>query len=184
MFTQLRNDITTRGKRLHEGVARTRVQLRQGRDEYHLAKAERPRCAARLTDLVARYNGVTLYRDRIERGREVHSLAGVRTSVSESTTDAANPSDGGAVRDVFLTISGPGWQWTIKTVAVLSSRKVRGFAALIDAHATRVPAPCSSSVTATATGQFRVLEELRGRGVLTDSEFGTAVSRLRATPKA
>jgi hypothetical protein len=182
MFTQLRNDITTRGKRLHEGVARTRVQLRQGRDEYHLAKAERPRCAARLTDLVARYNGVTLYRDRIERGREVHSLAGVRASVSESTTDAA--SDGGAVRDVFLTISGPGWQWTIKTVAVLSSRKVRGFAALIDAHATRVPAPRSSSVTATATGQFRVLEELRGRGVLTDSEFGTAVSRLRGTPKA
>jgi hypothetical protein len=44
--------------------------------------------------------------------------------------------------------------------------------------------PESPPETGATAGQFRVLEELRGRGVLTDSEFGTAVSRLRATPKA
>jgi hypothetical protein len=120
-----------------------------------------------------------LGRDRIERGREVHSLAGVRSWVSESSTDPVIPSDGGAVRDVFLTVSGTDWQWTIKIVAVMSSRKVRGFAALVNSYATAVPAPRSSFATATATGQFRVLDELRARGVLTDEEFGTAVARLR-----
>jgi hypothetical protein len=179
MFTRLHQDITTRGHRLHQEMTRTRRQLRQARDEYRLAKAERPRGVARLTDLVTRCYGVTLYRDRIERGREVHSLAGVRCSVSESSTDPLTPSDGGAVRDVFLTVSGTDWQWTIKIVAVMSSRKVRGFAALVNSYATAIPAPRSSFATATATGQFRVLDELRARGVLTDEEFGTAVSRLR-----
>lgn len=181
MFNQFRQDITSRGQRLQEEMTRTRNQLRQVRDERFLAKAERPRGADRLGDLVARYNGVSLYENRIERGRESHALAGVTASVSESTTDEANPSDGGAVRDVFLTIRGTGWQWTIKTVAVFSSRKTRSFAALVNSRATRVPAP--RSATATATGQFRVLDELRGRGVLTDEEFGTAVSRLRGTPE-
>jgi hypothetical protein len=161
MFTRLHQDITTRGHRLHQEMTRTRRQLRQARDEYRLAKAERPRGVARLTDLVTRCYGVTLYRDRIERGREVHSLAGVRCSVSESSTDPVTPSDGGAI------------------VAVVSSRKVRGFAALVNSYATAIPAPRSSFATATATGQFRVLDELRARGVLTDEEFGTAVSRLR-----
>jgi hypothetical protein len=80
---------------------------------------------------------------------------------------------------VFLTVRGTDWQWTIKIEAVVSSRKVRGFAALVNSYATAIPAPRSSFATATATGQFRVLDELRARGVLTDEEFGTAVSRLR-----
>jgi hypothetical protein len=187
MFSHLRQDIAARGQRLHEELVRTRSQLRQVRDEYHLAKAERPRYVSRLDDLVTRYNGLTLYRDRIERGREVRSLAGVQASVSESRTDAKNPSDGGAVRDVFLTITGPDWEWTIKTVAVISSRRTRSFAALVNAHSMPIPAPRQSSgstATATSTGQFRVLDDLRGRGVLTDEEFSTAVSRLRGTPRS
>lgn len=179
MFNHFRHDITSRGQRMQEELARTKSQLRQARDEYYLAKVERPRGAARLGDLVARYSGVSLYADRIERGRESHSLVGVSAAVSESTTDEVNPSDGGAVRDVFLTIRGADWEWTIKTVAVFSSRKTRSFAALVNSRATNVPTPRS----ATATGQFRLLDELRDRGVLTDEEFGTAVSRLRGTPK-
>jgi hypothetical protein len=180
MFTQLRRDITSRGQHLHEEFSRTRSQLRQVRDEYHLAKAERPRCVDRLSGLVARYNGITLYGDRIEYARQVRPLRGVRADVGESTTDPVHPSDGGAVRDVFLTISGPDWEWTIKTVAVISSRRVRSFAAVVNSHSLPVSpaAPERTSPVASSTGQFCVLSQLRERGVLTEQEFRTALTRV------
>ena len=131
MFTQLRQDITSRGQRIRHDIARTSSDIRHARDEYHLAKAERPRFVTRVGDLVARYHGVTLYRDRVERGRQAHSLVGVRATVSES---ADRRTDLGTVRDVCLTITGPDWEWTVPTAAVFSPRKVRAFAALINTH--------------------------------------------------
>ncbi|HEX4250457.1 MAG TPA: hypothetical protein VH008_21515 [Pseudonocardia sp.] len=133
MFSQLYRRITDHGKRFHHDLVRTRADLRHARDEYHLARAERPRFVARIGDLVARYNGVTLYRNRIQWGHEVRSLAGVHASVSESP---ARRTDSGPVGEVYrLTITGPDWEWTLHTVAVFSSRKVRAFAALINSYA-------------------------------------------------
>lgn len=129
MLAQLRQDVTARGRQLRTEIARTRADLRHARDEYHLARAERPRCVARLDGLVARYNGVTLYRDHVQWGRQVKPLVGVRATVSPS------PADLGGMRDVRLTVSGPDWEWNIPTVAVLHTRKVRAFAALINSYA-------------------------------------------------
>jgi hypothetical protein len=112
LFTQLRQDITSRGQRIRHDIARTSSDIRHARDEYHLAKAERPRFVTRVGDLVARYHGVTLYRDRVERGRQAYSLVGVRATVSES---ADRRTDLGTVRDVCLTITGPDWEWTVPT---------------------------------------------------------------------
>jgi hypothetical protein len=120
MFTRLRQD-----------VARTSALLRQAHDEHYLDKVERPRGADRIADLVARYYGVTLYRNHIQRGFEVHRLDGVRAAVRESRRRGA---DLGCVRDVHLTITGPDFAWTVPTVAVFSSRRVRAFAALVNSY--------------------------------------------------
>lgn len=84
---------------------------------------------ARLGDLVARYSGVTLYRDRLEWGRRVKPLDGVRARVVEASSEF------GAVHDVHLVVTGPDWEWNIPIVAVLHTRKARGFAALINSYA-------------------------------------------------
>ncbi|HZZ47926.1 MAG TPA: hypothetical protein VFE65_13660 [Pseudonocardia sp.] len=134
MFTRFRQDIASRGHRLHQDVTRTSTLLRQARDQRFLDRVERPRCAARIADLVARYNGVTLNDTTIQRGFETYRLDGVRATVRESrerTTDL------GSVRDVDLVITGPDFEWTVKTVAVFSSRRVRSFAALINSYALR-----------------------------------------------
>jgi len=112
------------------------VDLRNARDEYHLARAERPRFVARLGDLVARYHGVTLYRDQLQWGRQVRSLGGVRATVSESAT---RRTDLGTVRDVCLTVTGPDGEWMIQIFAVFNTRRARAFAALINSHAEAAP---------------------------------------------
>ena len=133
MFSQLCRRFANHGQRFRHDLVRTRADLRHARDEYHLARAERPRFVTRIGDLVARYNGVTLYRNRIEWGHQVRSLAGVHASVSEPAT---RRTDSGPVGEVYcLTITGPDWEWSVHTVAVFSSRKVRAFAALINSHA-------------------------------------------------
>jgi len=133
LFAQLSRRFADHGRRFRHDLLRTRADLRHARDEYHLARAERPRFVTRIGDLVARYNGVTLYRNRVQWGHEVRSLAGVHASVSEPTDGKA---DSGPVGEVYcLTITGPDWEWSVHTVAVFSSRKVRAFAALINSHA-------------------------------------------------
>jgi hypothetical protein len=132
MFTRFRQDIASRGHRLHQDVTRTSTLLRQARDQRFLDRIERPRAAARIADLVARSSGVTLNRTTIQRGFETYRLDGVHATVRESrerTTDL------GTVRDVDLVITGPDFEWIVKTVAVFSSRRIRAFAALINSHA-------------------------------------------------
>jgi hypothetical protein len=129
MFTRIRQEIATCSHRLHENMARTSALLRQARDERFLDRVERPRCAARLTDLVARYNGVTLNRTTIQHGFETYPLDDVHAEVHEPPTEL------GSVRDVDLVITGPDFEWTINTVAVFSSRRVRSFAALVNSYA-------------------------------------------------
>jgi hypothetical protein len=132
LFSQLCRRLADHGRRFRHDLLRTRADLRHARDEYHLARAERPRFVTRIGDLVARYNGVTLYRNRVQWGHEVRSLVGVHASVSEPPART----DSGPVGEVYcLTITGPDWEWSVHTVAVFSSRKVRAFAALINSHA-------------------------------------------------
>lgn len=125
MFTRIRQD-----------VVRTSALLRQARDEHYLDRMERPRGVARIADVVARHNGVTLHRNSVQRGFEVHGLDGVRARVQES---GQRTTDLGSVRDVQLVISGPDWEWTIRGVAVFSSRRVRAFAALINSYSLPEP---------------------------------------------
>lgn len=122
MFTRIRQDVT-----------RTSALLRQARDERYLDRIERPRGTDRIGDLVARYNGVTLYQGYVQRGFEAHRLDGVRATVREVGAERGGP------RDVYLTISGPDWTWTVKTVAVFSTRRVRSFAALINSYSAPMP---------------------------------------------
>jgi hypothetical protein len=128
MFTRICHDLASRGHRLHQDMTRTSTLLRQARDQRFLDRVERPRCADRITDLVARYSGVTLNRGTIQRGFEVYGLQGVHASVREPDTEL------GSVRDVELIITGPEFEWTINTVAVFSSRRVRSFAALVNSY--------------------------------------------------
>jgi len=132
LLAHFRQDITSFGHRLGHDISRARLDLRHARDEYHLAKAERPRLVDRLSDLVARYQGVTLYRDRVQRGQRVYPLTGAYATVAESP---ARRTDLGTVRDVRLTVTGPDWEWSINTVAVFNARKARAFAALINSYA-------------------------------------------------
>lgn len=174
MLPQLRRGMIVGSQRLRQDMARARAEQRWLRDEHQLAKAERPRCVARLADLVARYNGVTLYTNRIERPGDTHSLTGVRARVVEQ------PATPGRTRMVTLLISGPGWQWSVPTAA-LASRRARRFAALVNSHA------CATTATttrpATSTGQFRALKQLRSSGILTEDEFVAALRRLAHTPE-
>ncbi|HEY2207268.1 MAG TPA: hypothetical protein VGH99_22650 [Pseudonocardia sp.] len=173
MFTQFRHGVAERRQRLSQDVARTRAQAQRARDEYHLSRAERPRSVSRLADLVARFHGVTLYRDHIERAGQTHSLVGVRAEVSE--IESEHP-EYGHVREVYLIITGPDWKWSVRTAAMYSSRKVDAFASVINSQAAVVRR--SAPRAATSTGQFRVLSDLRGSGVLTDDEFATALQRV------
>jgi len=133
LFSQLLRRLIDHGYRFRHDLLRAKADLRHARDEYHLSRAERPRFVTRIGDLVARYNGVTLYRNRIQWGHEVRSLVGVHASVAEP---ADGRTESGPVGEVYcLTITGPDWEWSVHTVAVFSSRKVRAFAALINSHA-------------------------------------------------
>jgi hypothetical protein len=136
MFTRIRQDIATRGHRFHQDVTRTSALLRQARDEHYLARVERPTGVARIGDLVARYNGVTLNRGSIERGFESYPLRGLRATVREG---GERCTEVGRVRDVYLTITGPDFEWTVKSVAVFSSRRVRAFAALVNSYSLPEP---------------------------------------------
>lgn len=169
MLPQLRRRVIVRSQRLRHDIARARAEQRWLRDEYQLARAERPRCVTRLTDLVARYNGVTLYSNRIERAGHTHSLASVRATVVEQ------PATPGQTRMVTLLISGRGWQWSVPTAA-LTSRRAHRFAALVNSHASATTA--TGTRPATDTGQFRALKQLRSSGILTEEEFTTALQRL------
>jgi hypothetical protein len=175
MFTEFRQDIASRGRRLHEGVSRARDKHRAARDEYLLAKAERPHCLAQLAGLVARHQGVTLYRDRIEYAGQVHPLAGARAEV---VVPPHRRSERMTAHDLVLSISGPGWSLTLPTVAY-SSRRARDFALTVNVQAAALRPSLPASRTASATDQFRALRSLRGTGVLTDDEFSVAVGRLR-----
>lgn len=173
MLPQLRHGMIVRSRRLRQDIARARAEHRWLRDEYHLARAERPRCVARLADLVARFNGVTLYPNRIERAGQSHSLAGVRATVVDQ------PATPGHNRVVTVLISGRGWQWSVPTAA-LTARRAHRFVALVNAHA-RAAAAATTTRPATATGQFRALKQLHDSGLLTEAEFGTALRRLTDT---
>jgi hypothetical protein len=84
--------------------------------------------------LVAEHAGVRLFEDRVERKGESHPLPGVRARVEEHRT--GQEWGGWDQKDVWLTISGPGFEWPIRTNAIVSSRKTREFAAKVNAAAT------------------------------------------------
>ncbi|WP_037065201.1 SHOCT domain-containing protein [Pseudonocardia acaciae] len=172
MLPQLRHGMIVRGQRLRQDIARARAEQRWLRDEYRLARAERPRCVARLADLVARFNGVTLYPNSIERAGHSHSLAGVRATVVDQ------PAAPGHTRMVTVLITGPGWQWSVPTAA-LTARRAHRFAALVNSHASADTA--TAARPATSTGQFRALRQLHTSGILTEEEFTTALRRLAHT---
>jgi len=78
---------------------------------------------------------ITLYPDRIERGRKSYPLAGVCADVSAS---------GGSLTGTrFLTISGPEFSWTQRSDALFEG-KCRKFAARVNAQVAAVTAQRTS----------------------------------------
>jgi hypothetical protein len=137
--------------------------------------AQRAQQEAARVGLVAEHAGVRLYADRIERKGESHPLPGVRARVDEHRT--GQEWGGWDQRDVYLTISGPGYEWAIRTNAIWSSRKAREFAALVNGAGSS-----AGDVTDTAdhdvAGQLERLAELHRAGAITDDEYAAGKRRV------
>ena len=125
--------------------------------------------------LVAEHCGVRLYADRIERGDERRPLAGVRARVEEHRT--GQEWGGWDQKNVWLTISGPGFEWPVRTNAIVSSRKARAFAALVNGAGSTAEPAGGQGPAVDVAGQLGQLAELHRSGALTDDEYAAAKSR-------
>ncbi|HEY2203694.1 MAG TPA: SHOCT domain-containing protein [Pseudonocardia sp.] len=149
--------------------------------------------------LLASFDGVRLYPDRIEvsassrrtdRGRagDVRPLPGVRAHVRE---ELGREPAGRDRNQVNLTISGPRFEWVIRTDTGSSSLQARVFAARVNGEA-RIAAEGDGTPPGPATGEpvapgpapedvAGQLERLAGMhrdGALTDTEFTAAKARI------
>lgn len=143
---------------------------------------QQARNEAEKVGLVAHHAGVRLYEDRIEHGDERRPLAGVRARVEEQRTGA----EWGGIgqKKIWLTVTGPGFEWPVNVAEIVSSRKAREFAAKVNA--------ASSAVGEVAyvtdadfedgepdlAGQLERVAELHRSGALTDDEYSSAKARL------
>lgn len=135
---------------------------------------------------VAEFERVVLWDDRIElckswrpkdRGfpPDVRPLTGIQASVKDDRT--GEEFLGLKTREVFLTISGPGFEWVVRTDNLYSSRKARDFAAKINSAsqpAAASPAPTVDDVAS----QLAKLAGLYQAGVLSEDEFTAAKRRI------
>jgi hypothetical protein len=165
-------------------VEEIRAVATETRDRVAEQRAEHDRVIAEHDDgLVAAFDRVRLYPDRIvvvpssrrkDRGLAPDSrpLAGVRARINEDRNGLEL--GGWDQRDVYLTISGPGFEWSIRTDAVWSSRKARDFAALVNSRGS-ASAPAGAPVD--VAGQLRQLAELHQAGELTAEEYAAAKQR-------
>lgn len=136
---------------------------------------QQARNEAERVGLVAHHAGVRLYEDRIEHGDEQRPLAGVRARVDEHRTGA----EWGGIeqKKIWLTVSGPGFEWPVRVPEIVSSRKAREFAAKVNAAATGAGGP-STPVPSDVPAQLRELAEMHEAGALTEAEFAAAKARV------
>jgi hypothetical protein len=167
--------------------AEVRATMTEVRDQVAADRAEHERILAEHDDgLVASFDRFRLYEDRIvvvpssrrkDRGLAPDSrpLAGVRARVNEDRNGLEL--GGWDERDVYLTVSGPGFEWAVRTDAVWSSRKARDFAALVNGAGSTAGPAGGSSPTVDLAGQLGQLAELHQSGALTDDEYAAAKQR-------
>ena len=159
-------------EQLRENRAEGQRRSAQRRAEHDRVVAE---AEAARDGLVAEHCGVRLYADRIERGDERRPLAGVRARVEEHRT--GQEWGGWDQKNVWLTISGPGFEWPVRTNAIVSSRKARGFAALVNGAGSTAGSAGGQGPAVDVAGQLGQLAELHRSGALTDDEYAAAKSR-------
>lgn len=166
-------------------------QLRENRAEGQRRsaeqRAEHDRVVAAHNDgLVASFDRFRLYHDRVvvvpssrrkDRGLAADSrpLAGVRARVNEDRNGLEM--GGWDQRDVYLTISGPGFEWAVRTDAVWSSRKARDFAAAVNGAGSTAGPAGGNGPAVDVAGQLGQLAKLHSAGELTDEEYAAAKAR-------
>lgn len=128
--------------------------------------------------VLAEHCGVVLYPDRITYRDESRPLAGVRARVEEHRT--GQEWGGWDQKNVWLTISGPGFEWPVRTNAIVSSRKARWFAALVNGAGSTAGPAGGNGPAVDVAGQLAQLAELHRSGALTDEEYAAAKSRTLA----
>jgi hypothetical protein len=104
---------------------------------------------------------------------DVRPLTGVRATVEEivhTTAIRGKPSG----REVWVTISGPGFEWPLRGPAATGdiSRPARDFAATVNAAAS------SAAGQVTDADLTSRLADLHAAGMLTDEEFAAAKARV------
>lgn len=194
MFEQYRAKQRARRESAREDLRKVRAevgaafapvaeQLRENRAEGERRSAEQRAEHDRVVavaeaargGLVAEHCGVALYPDRITYQGESRPLAGVRARVEEHRT--GQEWGGWDQKNVWLTISGPGFEWPVRTNAIVSSRKARAFAAAVNGAGSTAGPAGGQGPAVDVAGQLARLAELHSAGELTDEEYAAAKAR-------
>jgi hypothetical protein len=186
-----RAEISASSQAAKEEREKVHQAKRAERAERKEAEIGTPSAAREQERPVAVFDRVALWEDRIELCKswrpkdfgmpaDIRPLAGVTARIDDERVGGEYA--GRDYRDVFLTISGPGFEWAIRTDAVFSSRKARVFAAKVNAagSTTVEPPPRAPSVAPSedVISRLEKLVSLHQAGALTDEEFAAAKRRV------
>lgn len=140
---------------------------------------QQARNEAERVGLLATHAGVRLYEDRVELKDEQRPIGAVQARVEERRTGAQW--GGIEQKAIWLTISGPGFEWPVKVPEIVSSRKAREFAARVNAAGSKAgAADTPADPQRDLAGQLERMAALHRSGALTDEEYASAKARLLA----